>query len=214
MGTQKLGSESFGIIILAGGRGRRLGGNKALLPFLGKPLIDHLIKRVENLTDEILIVADEPRLPSLDHRAKWVIDLFPGWGPLGGIYSGLSVSRNQWAFAFGCDMPFIQPSLLKFMFSISKGFQAVVPVIEGKLQPLHALYSKSCLEVFRGDLEKGFLKLTKTLSLLKVKHLTQEEARVYDPSLVSFFNINSRADLEKALNLAGSLGDQGKNELY
>lgn len=206
MRTQKAENQSFGVIILAGGKGKRLGEDKALLSFLGKPLIDHVIGRVENLTNEILIVSDESKFPSLNPRAKLVLDLFPGGGPLGGIYSGLNISRNHWTFAFGCDMPFIQPSLLNFMISISEGFQAVVPLIEGKLQPLHALYSKSCLETFRGDLEKGFLKLTRTLSLLRLRYFTPEEARVYDPNLVSFFNINSGADLKKALNLAENLG--------
>jgi molybdopterin-guanine dinucleotide biosynthesis protein A len=205
------GKESFSVIVLAGGKGKRLGGNKALLSFMGRPLIEHVLKRVEELAEEILIVSDELKLPFDHPKVLLIPDVFPQGGPLGGIYSGLNASKNEWAFAFGCDMPFIQPSVLKLIALVSPGFDAVVPLIGGKPQPLHALYSKSCLEAFRGDLEKGLLKLTRSLSLLKVRYLSQEEIKAFDPHLISFFNINSPADLEKALNLIAQLGNQGKN---
>jgi molybdopterin-guanine dinucleotide biosynthesis protein A len=201
-------------IILAGGKAKRFGQNKATVLLMGKSLLEWVIKRVEPVSDEILIVSGEPVFAFQDLKIRVVPDLFPNLGPLGGLYSGLNFSRNEMTFAFGCDMPFLNLQLLRYMLQISSGFDAVVPRIFGQIQPLHSLYSRRCLPALKNDLEHGLLKLTLTLERLNLRYLEEKEARKFDPQLLSFFNINSPVDLEKALILGKRAKISESNELY
>lgn len=192
--------QQVSTIILAGGKGKRFGQNKATLPLMGRPLLDWVIERVEPISHEILVVCNEQVLHLPHFKAKVVPDLFPNQGPLGGLYSGLYFSQTPLAFAFGCDMPFLNLELLNYMLRISPGFDAVVPCIFGKIQPLHALYLRHCLPVLKRDLKQGLLKLTLSLEHLHLRYLEEEEAQRFDSNLFSFFNINSPTDLERASN--------------
>ena len=185
-------------IILAGGEGKRFGQNKATLLLMGRSLLDWVIERVEPISHEILVVCGEQVLLPPHFKAKVVPDLFPNQGPLGGLYSGLYFSQTPLAFAFGCDMPFLNLELLNYMLQVAPGFDAVVPRIFGKIHPLHALYFRHCLPVLKRDLKQGLLKLTLSLEHLHLRYLEEEEAQRFDSQLLSFFNINSPADLERA----------------
>ncbi|MCR4432586.1 MAG: molybdenum cofactor guanylyltransferase [Caldiserica bacterium] len=207
-------SQRVSTIILAGGQGKRLGRSKATLPFLGKPLLEWVIKRVELLSYEILVISDDQTLPMHHPKTRIIPDIFPARGPLGGLYTGISSSKTQLAFAFGCDMPFLNRTLLLHMVEIVPGFDAVVPRLKGKVQPLHALYSRECLPAFKSDLEKNLLKLTLALSNLHVRYLEEEEIINFDPQMISFFNINSPSDLKRALLLGREGAILDHNELY
>ena len=193
-------------IILAGGRSRRLGRDKAVEPFDGQPLIRRVIERVAPLTDEIVVVvADAARgraLP-LDAGHRVAVDIYPDGGSLGGIFSGLSAAANDWGLVVACDMPFLDLRLLEFMLTQRADCDAVVPRPGPFPEPTHALYSRACLPHIEARLQANDLKIAGFFeSGQRVRYLEEGEVRQFDPQLLSFFNVNSPEDLARAHALA------------
>lgn len=191
-------------IILAGGRSSRLGQSKALQVIEGKSLIQWVVVRLAILSKEIIIAtAHGEAIPcSSAVRIKTVADIYPGKGPLAGIYSGLIASSSSRAIVVGCDTPFLSVGLLEYMTQICSTFDVVIPRIKNELEPLCAVYSKNCVAPIQGLLEQNEPKISKLLSMVKVKYIEEDEINRFDPEHLSFFNINSPDDLEKARKLA------------
>ncbi len=192
-------------IILAGGRSRRLGRDKAVELFGGQPLIRRAIDRVAPLTGEIVVVvADSARGKALpldaDHRVA--VDIYPDGGSLGGIFSGLSAAANNWGLVVACDMPFLNPRLLEYMLAQRGDCDAVVPQPGDFPEPTHALYSRACLPHIEARLQAGDLKISGFFDEVRVRYLEEGEVRQFDPDLLSFFNVNSPEDLARAHALA------------
>ena len=196
-------------IILAGGKSSRLGRCKLSESLRGKSLIEHVIGRLEPISNHILIVTTEEQSRFLlTNKAEVVTDICPGKGPLGGIYTGLLASKSPYNFIAGCDMPFLNISLLHYMISLMQGFDAIVPRLEtDKIEPLHAIYSRRCIDIIQTQLEHEHLKISQTLDMLHVRYVQREECTRFDPYLLSFFNINSPSDLKRAtkINERGAL---------
>ena len=191
-------------IILAGGRNRRLGRNKALETIGGKSLIERVAERVKLVSDKILIVTSPGRLalPAIG-GVEVMVDLYPDKGPLGGIYTGLLASPSSHSVVVACDMPFLNIELLCYMIELSGDFDAVVPRLEeGNAEPLHAIYSKSCLDSIETQLEHNQLQINHALAMLHVRYVERAECQKFDPQLLTFFNINSQSDLDRAIMLA------------
>ena len=193
-------------IILAGGRSRRLGRDKAVEPFGGQPLIRRVIERVAPLTDEIVVVvADAARGQALpldaDHRVA--LDIYPDGGSLGGIFSGLSAAANDWGLVVACDMPFLNRRLLEYMLGLRGDCDAVVPRPGAFPEPTHALYSRACLPHIEARLQADDLKISGFFDDVRIRYLEEGEVRQFDPQLLSFFNVNSPEDLARAHALAG-----------
>jgi molybdopterin-guanine dinucleotide biosynthesis protein A len=131
-----------------------------------------------------------------------VVDLYPGKGSLIGIYTGLVHSANFLNLAVACDMPFLNLDLLRYMVNISPGFDVVIPRIGDQMEPLHAVYSRNCLGPMEKLIKQGNLKVTGFFDSVKVKYIEKEELDRFDPERLSFFNINTEADLERARILA------------
>lgn len=186
-------------IILSGGKGTRFGREKSTVWLLDKTLIEWAISSVKELSSEILILAGENNNYPIFPEVKIFRDVFPGKGPMGGLYSGLKFCKEFWAFVLACDMPFVRPSLLNYFFEIRGGFDAVLALLNGGLQPFPGLYSKNCLNFLKEEIERNHLKLEKTISALKVRYVKEEEIRKFDPEMTSFFNINLPSDLNRAL---------------
>ena len=191
-------------IILAGGKSSRLGRSKALQVIEGKSLIQWVIDRLATLSTEIIIAtAHGEAIPcSSAVRTKTVADIYPGKGPLVGIYSGLIASSTSRAIVVGCDTPFLSVSLLEYMTQICSTFDVIVPRINNKLEPLCAVYSKNCSSPIQSLLEQDELRIRKLFSMVKVKYVKEDEINRFDPEHLSFFNINSQADLDRARKLA------------
>ena len=198
-------------IILAGGKSSRLGRSKALQVIEGKSLIQRVVDRLAILSTEIIIVtAHGEAIPcSSAVRIKTVADIYSVKGSLVGIYSGLIASSSLRAVVAGCDMPFLSVGLLEYMTQISSTFDIVVPRIKDKLEPLCAVYSKSCLVPIQELLEQNELMITKFFSVVKVKYVEEDEINSFDPEHLSFFNINSQDDLERAKKLAAEKTMEG-----
>jgi molybdopterin-guanine dinucleotide biosynthesis protein A len=191
-------------IILAGGKNLRLGRNKALEKIGGVTVLERVVNRLKPIVSHLVIVtADEKNQLRPISSAKFVADIYPGKGPLGGIYTGLSGSRTKLNIAVACDMPFLNTELLKHMLELARGFDAVVPrTKESLFEPLHAVYSRTCLLVIKNHLESQQLSIRAFLAEVKVRYIEEDECRRYDPELLSFFNMNRQADYERALKIA------------
>jgi molybdopterin-guanine dinucleotide biosynthesis protein A len=199
------GSRGTSGIILAGGQSRRLGRDKALESVGGQPLIRRVIDRVSQLTEEVVVVVAEQAqaeaLP-LDGRHRVALDRYPGGGALGGIFTGLAAAQHQWGIAVACDMPFLNLDLLRRMLCLRQGADAIVPVVRGYPEPTHAIYSKACLPFMEQRLVAGEFKIILFYDKVRVVYLPEEEVVSLDPDYLSFFNVNTPDNLERALALA------------
>lgn len=157
----------------------------------------------------ILSTAEAQAVPRLDDHPeiKVVIDTIPGKGPLGGIYAGLATSKSFCNLVVACDMPFLNRNLLNYMLQLSGGFDMVAPRVGDYVEPLHAVYTKSCLTPIESMIKQDNLSVHKLLQSVKVRYVETEEINRFDPAHLSFFNINTDADLEKARKLAGEHGE-------
>jgi molybdopterin-guanine dinucleotide biosynthesis protein A len=195
-------------IILAGGKSSRLGRNKAFEAIGGKSLIQWVVDRLATLSTEIIIAtAHGEQIPcSSSAEIETVADVYPGKGPLVGIYSGLIASSTPQAIIVGCDMPFLSVGLLDYMSQISSAFDVVVPKTREKVEPLCAVYSSNCLASIHNLLERNELRLSELLNMVNVKYVEEAEINRFDPEHLSFFNVNTQAALVKARRLAAAKG--------
>jgi len=195
-------------IVLAGGKGLRLGRDKALETVGNRSLLQRVVSNLSLFNCDIIIVtATEQSLPHLvDYlKLRIVADTYPGKGALGGIYTGLAASDSLYNLVVACDMPFLNHDLLHYMIQLSPSFDVVVPRLGNMVEPLHAVYSKNCLASVESLLKQGNLSITELLTLVRVKYVEAEEIDRFDPKHLSFFNINTEADLNRARELVKNI---------
>lgn len=191
-------------IILAGGKSRRMGQDKAFLKIDNKRLIELVIERLRAVFDKIIIVTNDPvKFQFLG--VKVVKDIVFNKGPLGGIYTGLLISESKYNFICACDMPFLSSYLLKFMISKVEGNDVVVPVVGNFVEPLHSIYSRNCLMPIKRHLENEELRVRDFFPEVKCNYLPENLIRKYDPHLRSFFNLNTPKMLKLIRNFEHSL---------
>ena len=191
-------------IVLAGGMSRRLGRNKAVELFGDEPLIRRVIGRLSQVAQQtVVVVADAQQASALPlpDSAKVVLDIYPGGGSLGGIFTGLTGADGEWGVVVACDMPFLNLDLLGHMLTLRDGYDAVVPVLDGRPEPAHAVYSKACLPYIERRLQANDLKIARFFDEVRVKYLSQHEIEQRDPTHLSFLNVNTQEDLDRALSL-------------
>ena len=131
------------------------------------------------------------------------MDRYPDAGSLGGIFTGLEAAQAEWALVVACDMPFLNVPLLRHILSLRAGRDAVVPVIEGRPEPTHAAYSKRCLPHIERRLRANDLKISRFFDDVKVEYVQQIDVDEYDADHLSFFNVNTEQDLERARQIVG-----------
>ena len=191
-------------VILAGGMSRRLGRNKALEPFQGEPLIQRVIARMRQVGESLIVVVNDPeRAAELDlpEDVTTAVDRYPGMGSLGGILTGLVTAPTEWATFCACDMPFLNPQLYQLLLSLRDGYDAVVPVVDGRPEPTHAVYSRACVEPIRERIVAKDLKISSFFGEVRVCLVPEEQIRRTDPELLSFFNVNTQEDLTTASSI-------------
>jgi molybdopterin-guanine dinucleotide biosynthesis protein A len=190
--------------VLVGGKSRRYGRNKALEIFQGERLIDRQLRKVQSLFTEVLVITNEPG-DYLHLEVTLLRDVIPGLGPLGGIYTGLLFAQGKSVFVTACDMPFLQPAVVKHMVHLSRDNDVVVPEKREGLEPLHAIYSARCLPHIKKMLEQGKFQVVSFFPAVKVCRLNQEDLQKLDPHGLSFFNINTPDDMDRARELLEEL---------
>jgi molybdopterin-guanine dinucleotide biosynthesis protein A len=191
-------------IVLAGGKGLRLGRDKTLETINDKYMLQQTISRLSFFNGNIIIVTAEKRpFPHFNGYLKLTVvtDIYPGKGPLGGIYTGLVTSGSDYNLVVACDMPFLNQSLLLYMIQLSANCDLVVPRWDGMVEPLHAVYAKTCQAPIESLLKKDSLNIAKLFTLVKTRYVEAVEIDKFDPEHLSFFNINTETDLKMAREL-------------
>ena len=158
-------------IILAGGKSSRFGSNKALAKFNGKPLIERATGVLGRIFKNLIIITNSP-LEYSYLKIPLYQDIVKGLGPVGGIYTGLDALDDGWAFFCACDMPFINEGLVRYLAGVRDGFDAVVPKVDWKIEPLHALYSKNCLPAIKELINKKEYQTIKAFNNIKLRALS------------------------------------------
>ncbi|GAB4256802.1 MAG: molybdenum cofactor guanylyltransferase [Deferrisomatales bacterium] len=189
--------------ILAGGRARRMGADKAGLPLAGVPLIEHVWARLVPVAERVITVGGRPWLAARGVEA--VADRYPEANSMGGIATALAYAarggagEEAWVLAVACDMPFLEPALLHGLWGVREGWDAVVPRVQKGYEPLCALYRSGCLPVFEREIARGNLRVLDIFRAVRTREVPEAELRRWDPELRSFWNINRPEDLERAV---------------
>lgn len=171
-----------------------MGENKAFIQIDGVPIIHRIYNLFKELFQEIIIVTNQKEL-FLNFNTKIYSDLLPDKGALGGLYTGLFLSNFPYSFCVACDMPFINKSLVQYLIKNIEDYDVIVPLTQDGLQPLHAIYSKNCLNSIKKTIEKGKYKIIDFYSLVRVKIIQEEDFRFLDPLRESFINVNTPEEL-------------------
>ncbi len=201
-------------IVLAGGSGTRLGKNKLLEVVGGRPLLQRVVDRLDQISESILVVTGDgqgaPALEARQARLHFASDIYPGRGALGGIFTGLSLSEGTHSLVVAADMPFLNPDLLRFLMEAAAGCDVVMPRIGGLIHPLHAVYSGACLPAFRQELEAGRGQIRGILPRVRVKYVEEAQIDRLDPEHRSFFNVNTPEELEQARTIERAFVDRSE----
>jgi molybdopterin-guanine dinucleotide biosynthesis protein A len=186
-------------VILAGGLSTRFNGkNKALIPIRRKPILSYIYNVYKELFDEILLVTNDP-LEYLDWDLEIVTDIYPIRSSMTGIHTGLFYSKHQHAFVSGCDTPFLKKELVETILTgIDNKSELIIPETRLGLEPMCAVYSKNCLKNLEHCLNHEKLKIMRCLKKVPVKKISEKKLLQKDPDFISFFNINTPEDLDKA----------------
>jgi molybdopterin-guanine dinucleotide biosynthesis protein A len=187
--------------VLAGGKGKRMGMNKALLELDGKTILDRILEVLPDIFPSILLVVqgeNSSLCPDCGPHVEVVADIIPEKGPLGGIYTALEHSTAPYVFVMACDMPYPDPELVRCLLALASGKEAVVPRRGEYIEPLFAIYRRDVRDRIRERLDDGRLKIHDFIRELDVRYVDEEEIAACDPGFRSFFNINTPEDLSKA----------------
>src|SRR3990167_9796249 len=185
-------------IILAGGKNRRMGFNKAFIDIGGQRIIQRTIGLFRELFDEIILVANDLAEYG-ELNVKTVRDIFKNAGSLGGIYTGLFHASSEYSFVAACDMPFLNKEAISRMIQISGNHNVTVPFLMGRYYPLHAVYSKKCLQPIAEMIKNKDLRITNLFQQIKINRLEEKNWLSSEQILPSLDNINTKEDLNRAL---------------
>lgn len=192
--------ENITGIILAGGSSRRYGKNKAFLNINGIPLIETITEKMKGIFQKVILIANEKEgfaylgLPVVE-------DIKMGLGPLGGIYTGLLSISNEAGFFVACDMPFINEGLIRYMADKRDNHWAVVPSVGDEIEPLHAIYSKSCLTSIKDLINSKIYQVRRFYDHIDVRYVKEGEIRKFIAPEIVFLNINTPDEYIKIQSL-------------
>lgn len=194
------------IVVQAGGQSTRMGENKALKPFLGRPLIQRVIERLAPIADELIVTTNQPEAFSFLNLPLFS-DVQPGRGPLGGLYTALVSAKYSSVAVVACDMPFASPQLITAAANILAQEEADVVIaqtFEG-FEPLHAVYRReTCIPAIESAIADDQWRMITWFPKVKVRTLTSEEVARYDPDGLAFSNVNTPEEFAEAERRAQS----------
>ena len=191
-------------LVLAGGASRRMGRPKGELAFAGGTLLTRVVAAARQVADQVILVGAGEAAARLGLRA--VDDLERGAGPLSGLAGGLTVCPAGYHALLACDMPFLEPDLLRRMEQLAGGADAVVPRTEAGIHPLCALYRRECLDPARACLAEGQRRMEDLLRRVRVRTVGPDE--VHPARLArAVMNVNTPEDYRLALQAWEDRGD-------
>jgi molybdopterin-guanine dinucleotide biosynthesis protein A len=197
-------------VILAGGRSSRMKYNKAFAQIGGQRVIDIIVNKFVSNFDETIIISNDPQ-EYISIGLPVYTDVYPRMGPISGIHAGLHYASYDKVFVIGCDMPFMNMDLVKYMLTLLGDHDTVIPEIDGFLQPISAAYRKTCLPIMTQCLEKELLKLVLVFRELDTVRLYEPELARFGNIAEMFMNVNDEQVLKLAREIAGRYGSLGSS---
>lgn len=179
-------------VVLAGGRGTRFGGPKALLQYKGQTLLERTVRILLRLFESVVVVSDQPDIARGLGQVEVIPDVIAGIGPMGGLHAALGHIATEHAFVVACDMPCLQPALIAAQVQAAHGADVVVPRHDGFLEPLHAVYGNGCLDALGRQISLGDYRLRSIFDQVRTIYL---ELQPTGPFRDIFTNLNTVADL-------------------
>jgi molybdopterin-guanine dinucleotide biosynthesis protein A len=192
--------QAITVVIQAGGMSARMGEDKALKPFLGRPLIQRVINRVMPIADELIVTTNRPA----DYEflgLRLVPDLKPGRGALGGLYTAIASATFPLVAVVACDMPFASSMLFEGArrLMVEEEADVVIAMSDEGYEPIHALYRReTCLPAIESAIDADQWKVISWFPKVKVRTLTPDEVRSFDPSGLCFWNLNTPEEFAEA----------------
>lgn len=200
-------SEVAGLVLI-GGRSERMGTDKAMLQLAGKPLWEIAAATLRSLVDRILLLGPPPAGSQVPYAT--LEDDPPGYGPLGGIATGLEKSGCEHHLLLAVDYPLVQPALLQLLLEKSVDAWAVCGRSASFLEPLVAYYNAACAPVAREMLDEGELRTRELFKRVPAAIVTDAEYDGVDPKRLSQVNVNTQADMERVVALHRQLQSETK----
>jgi molybdopterin-guanine dinucleotide biosynthesis protein A len=188
-------------IVLCGGRSRRMGRDKAALPFGDENLLQRAVRLAREAVEEVIVVAREDQ--EVPGEFEVVRDPAEGLGPLAGLAAGLAAIRAPRAFLTACDVPFLLPAYVRWLIDLAPDRPVTVPHLDGHYMTTSAVYSREVLPIARGLLAVRRLRPLHVVEAVEARIVTRDEIVEVDPALQSFRNCNTPEVYERALRDAG-----------
>lgn len=202
-----LSTSDLDALVLAGGASRRMRLPKACLPLGNTTVLGRVLAVVHPLFRRVLVVArDTAGWPRLD--AEVLTDDRPQRGPLVGLVRGLRSSDALWCFVVGCDMPFLNPEVIRRMAERLEGCDILAPRLKGRLQPLHAFYARGCLPHAERLLDSGITSLRALFQYCEVRTVADADLLDLDPQLLSFRDLDTVEEYQEAQRLVRGFSRQ------
>ena len=192
------------VCIQAGGASSRMGEDKALKTFLGRPLIQRVVERLSPIADEMIVTTNRPEEYTF-LNLRLLPDLKPGRGALGGLYTAIASAKHPIVAVVACDMPFASPTLLEAASKLlmDEGVDVVIPKSVEGYEPIHAVYRReTCLPAIEAAIAADQWKVIAWFPQVKVRVLTPDEIKRYDPSGLAFWNVNTPEEFARAEEIA------------
>jgi len=193
-------ADSPVVAILAGGNSRRMGRDKTRLELGASTLLERVLAAAAPLDIPCILIANDSE-PFAHLKRPIYPDLRPGSGPLGGLLTALTVAPSSTVLLLACDLPFITTPFLHFLLQALGTHQAVVPRSPDGLQPLCAVYTRSCLPTIERTLNRGDFRITSFLTDVDALILPRNHWQAFDPSQLLFTNLNTPEDYQRAREL-------------
>jgi len=204
MQTYEYNTPMLTICVQAGGQSSRMGTDKALKPFLGRPLIQRVIDRLSPIADEIIVTTNRPDDYSF-LNLRLVPDLKPDRGALGGLYTAIASAAHDQVAVVACDMPFANLMLIEAMsrLLVEKEADVLIPKSDEYYEPLHAVYRREiCLPAIESAIDEDKWKVISWFPQVRVRELSSDEIKKYDPDGLAFWNVNTPEEFAKAEEIA------------
>ena len=189
---------SISAALMAGGKSKRMGQDKAWIELDGEPLIKRVADVLGQVADEVIIVANDPKYESLGLRV--LRDRYPTGGALGGIATGVGAATYDTVLVAACDMPFTSADVWRVLLAHAGEADVVVPRIAGEYETLHALYTKAAVPHMVRAIAENRLRVISFFDQVRVLAIEEPELRAVDPELQAFTNVNTPEELASALS--------------
>jgi molybdopterin-guanine dinucleotide biosynthesis protein A len=194
------------VCVQAGGASSRMGEDKALKPFLGRPFIQRVVDRLQPIADELIVTTNRPA--EYDFlNLRLIPDLKPGRGALGGLYTAIASATHPIVAVVACDMPFASTKLIEAMgrLLVENEADVVIAKTEEGYEPLHAVYRReTCLPAIESAIDADLWKVIAWFPKVKVRVLTSDEIKLLDPDGLAFWNVNTPEEFAEAERIANA----------